>query len=297
MRSIIAGGASTAARAAPRRSGRPSPALVNQRRVAGGLPTLGFANPKLYAIGVSSRYASDFHDIADGSDNLYYQAVGGYDDATGWGSFNGANLLADLSAAASHNLIWENSVSNDVVSWQFNGVADTGNRTYLSQDIPLDWHIVGSADITGNGYPALIWQNRVSGDVVYWQFNGTTHTATGFLSQGIPPDWKVVAVADITGDGKPDLIWQNSLNGNVVYWQMNGTQFVNSGFLSYGAQVGPEWKVVAVADVTGDGEPDLIWQNSVNGSVVYWQMNGTQYVSNGFLAQGVSSLFRVVGLQ
>ena len=72
-------------------------ARVNQERVANGMTTLGFANPSLYQIATGTRYGTDFHDIADGSTNLYYPAVAGYDNATGWGSFNGANLLADLA--------------------------------------------------------------------------------------------------------------------------------------------------------------------------------------------------------
>ena len=72
-------------------------ALVNQKRAASGYSLLGFANPPIYGIATSSAYANDFHDIADGSTNEYYPAVTGYDDATGWGTFNGANLLADLS--------------------------------------------------------------------------------------------------------------------------------------------------------------------------------------------------------
>jgi subtilase family serine protease len=71
-------------------------ALVNQQRVALGKGPLGFANPSLYTVGVGARYTTDFHDIADGSNNLYYRAVTGYDLATGWGSYNGANLLSDL---------------------------------------------------------------------------------------------------------------------------------------------------------------------------------------------------------
>ena len=71
-------------------------ALVNQQREASGKSSLGFANPVLYQIGRSSRYNSDFNDIKDGSTNIYYPAVTGYDDATGWGSFNGQNLLQDL---------------------------------------------------------------------------------------------------------------------------------------------------------------------------------------------------------
>ncbi len=72
-------------------------ALVNQQRAAAGKTPLGFANPAIYSLAKSSASAADFHDIADGSTNLYYPAVTGYDDATGWGSFNGANLLSGLS--------------------------------------------------------------------------------------------------------------------------------------------------------------------------------------------------------
>ncbi len=72
-------------------------ARVNQLRVAQGNPPLGFANPAIYAIASGARYGNDFHDVTNGM-NLYYSATTGYDNATGWGSFNGANLLTDLVA-------------------------------------------------------------------------------------------------------------------------------------------------------------------------------------------------------
>lgn len=72
-------------------------ALVNQQRAANGLSSLGFPNPYFYAIGRSSSYSSEFHDIQDGSNNLYYKATPGYDDATGWGTMNGQSLLNELS--------------------------------------------------------------------------------------------------------------------------------------------------------------------------------------------------------
>ncbi len=72
-------------------------ALVNAQRVSNGLGVIGFLNPYLYAIGNSTRYSSDFHDIEDGSNNLNYRAVQGFDDATGWGSINGSGLFEDLS--------------------------------------------------------------------------------------------------------------------------------------------------------------------------------------------------------
>ena len=75
-------------------------ALVNQSRAAANKPPLGFANPALYAIARSNRYASDFHDITVGN-NYVYPAKTGYDDATGIGSFIGLPLLADLTAGGS----------------------------------------------------------------------------------------------------------------------------------------------------------------------------------------------------
>lgn len=73
-------------------------ALVNQRRVADEKPVLGFANPTFYAIGTGPTYTTDFHDVQVG-DNLFYYATPNYDNATGWGSFNGSNLLASLTQA------------------------------------------------------------------------------------------------------------------------------------------------------------------------------------------------------
>lgn len=71
-------------------------ALVNQQRVAAQKPVLGFANPSIYAIGDGVAYGADLHDITKGN-NLHYDAHAGYDNATGWGSFNGANLFISLT--------------------------------------------------------------------------------------------------------------------------------------------------------------------------------------------------------
>ena len=61
--------------------------------VSKGLGTrAGFANPTLYKLAIATTsYTSDFHDITSGN-NGYYSASAGYDNATGLGSYNGANL-------------------------------------------------------------------------------------------------------------------------------------------------------------------------------------------------------------
>ncbi|BDI30151.1 hypothetical protein CCAX7_22020 [Capsulimonas corticalis] len=76
--------------------------LVNQQRSGNGLSFIGEANPPIYAVARdATNYAAAFHDVTTG-DNLVYKAKVGYDDATGWGSFNGApllNLLAPVNTA------------------------------------------------------------------------------------------------------------------------------------------------------------------------------------------------------
>jgi subtilase family serine protease len=89
-----AGGWGGTSFAAPRWAGYL--ALVNQQSVAKGKGTLGFINPTIYTIGLSSSYSTDFHDITSGS-NGTYSAIKGYDLVTGWGSPNGTGLINALA--------------------------------------------------------------------------------------------------------------------------------------------------------------------------------------------------------
>ncbi|MGA9718159.1 MAG: S53 family serine peptidase [Acidobacteriaceae bacterium] len=60
-------------------------ALVNQQAAAKGKSRAGFLDPTIYAQNVTSKYATDFHDITSGKSGSY-SAVTKYDLVTGWGS-------------------------------------------------------------------------------------------------------------------------------------------------------------------------------------------------------------------
>ncbi|MGA9352715.1 MAG: choice-of-anchor D domain-containing protein [Terriglobales bacterium] len=70
-------------------------ALANQQAMLNGNPTLGFINPEIYSIGLSSNYNSDFHDITQGSNGD--NTTVGYDLASGWGSPNDSGLINTLA--------------------------------------------------------------------------------------------------------------------------------------------------------------------------------------------------------
>ncbi|MGD0673105.1 MAG: protease pro-enzyme activation domain-containing protein [Candidatus Binatus sp.] len=71
-------------------------ALANEQYLSNGASTtLGFINPALYAIGLSSNYDADFHDCRTGGNTD--GCTVGYDLSTGWGSPNGAGLINALA--------------------------------------------------------------------------------------------------------------------------------------------------------------------------------------------------------
>ncbi len=71
-------------------------AMANQQAATNGDANMGFINPLIYSIGISSAFGSDFHDIKSGS-NGAYTAVTGYDLVTGWGSPIGVNLINGMA--------------------------------------------------------------------------------------------------------------------------------------------------------------------------------------------------------
>ncbi len=149
---------------------------------------------------------------------------------------------------------------------------------------------VAVADVNGDGKPDLLVSNEcASGNcangsvsVLLGNGDGTFQTAVSYGSGG--EDALSVAVADVNGDGKPDLLVSNlcasnsnCLNGSVSVLLGNGDGTFQTA-VSYGSGGQDAWSV-AVADVNGDGKPDLLVSNEcasncTNGSVSVLLGNG-----------------------
>lgn len=75
---------------------------------------------------------------------------------------------------------------------------------------------------------------------------------------------------DVSGDGRPDLIARNSSTGTVYLYK--GT---SDGKLTARVKLYDNWKgykkIVGVGDITGDGRPDLLAQDTAN---TLWRYNG-----------------------
>jgi subtilase family serine protease len=116
-------------------------ALVNQQAAAEGLPSIGFANPVIYAIGKGSSYNSCFHDITSGNNEnplspTAFTAVTGYDLCTGWGTPKGQALINAMC-----------STPGGLIYVQF-GNSNPGNGTWAS---PFNTMARGVAGVPANG--------------------------------------------------------------------------------------------------------------------------------------------------
>ena len=97
-------------------------ALVNQQSVANGNGTVGFVNPAIYNVGVSSSYTSDFHDVTSGNNKptagsgAGFNAGTGFDLVTGWGSPKGVALITALAGGSTGTADYSLSASPSSVS-------------------------------------------------------------------------------------------------------------------------------------------------------------------------------------
>ncbi len=225
---------------------------------------------------------------------------GGYVYGGGLGDWK-LRAVADINNDGFPDLIFQNT-AGQIYVWYLDGSGNPVNfitgsglasgTQFLYGGGLGDWKIVACADVNGDGFPDLIFQNN-AGQIYVWLLDGSGNavnfatgtglkTGSGYLYSGGLGDWRVVACADVNNDGAVDLIFQNSA-GQIYAWFLDGTgNTVNystgaglrpgSKFL-YGGGLG-DWRIALCADVNGDGLPDLVFQNNA-GQIYTWILDGS----------------------
>jgi hypothetical protein len=198
----------------------------------------------------------------------------------------GTGVLGDFNGDGVPDLVFE-STSGQLFAWFLNNGALSGGGTMVPGAVQPAWQVAAIDDFNGDGRSDLLWQNTATGRLYIWLMDGLTLIG-GLVPASAAPEWKVVGTGDFNGDGRPDILWRHHVTGQLYVWFMNGETMVSGGFLNPQA-VDPVWLVRGVGDFNGDGRPDVIWQNGVNGQLFVSMMNGLDVIENIGLTPGTTS--------
>jgi len=74
---------------------------------------------------------------------------------------------------------------------------------------------------------------------------------------------------------------------------MDNNTAIGGAYITPAQQTG--WQCVSVIDLNSDGWPDLVFQNTSSGQMVYWLMNGLNAVDGNYFTVQPPAGWSVVG--
>jgi hypothetical protein len=177
----------------------------------------------------------------------------------GTGDYDG-NRVADL--------LWEDTQTSALTLWLVNAGAVSATKALDRSSLPSieEWHVGGSADFDGDGSDDLLLFSRVKGEAEVWTFSSGA-VATRTRLAGHKGAWSVAVVDDTDGDGKAEIVWIDEFNRELELRDPGAAAPVDLGALQSG------WRPRGGADVVGNGEAELVVNQSSTGASQAWALD------------------------
>jgi hypothetical protein len=177
----------------------------------------------------------------------------------------------DLNGDGHSDVVWFNPNSKHVAVWLMNG------NNILAHPIlgraPSNGRIVAVGNLNRNGNPQIIWYTGSNTYIAWSTIWSGSHPTTAVTSFSLPANYPTLAIADFDGDGLQDVVqWDPSSNKLSIAKNNGSLNFTQQ----YSVAILPNWDLVGVADLNGDGNHELVWRNRVTCLVGAWVMNRFQ---------------------
>jgi hypothetical protein len=187
---------------------------------------------------------------------------------TGW---DGYTLhVADVSGDGRADLVWNSRGTTNRTHVALSNGNGTFTRALTAWDQPetvWDGYTLHVADVSGDGRADLVWNGRGMTNRTFVALSNGNGTFTRALTAWDQPEtgwsWSgyTLHVADVSGDGRADLVWNSRGTTNRTYVALSNGNGTFTRALTAWDQPETGWDgyTLHVADVSGDGRADLVW--------------------------------------
>ncbi len=259
--------------------------------------------PSYRLVGVGDFFRSGKSDLA--FQNMTQGTLG---DIRIWRNFSASNEVfwrqvrqvwdvqatGDLDGDGFGDLVWRYVVTESPDTgvsyiWFTNG--STVTQVRKRGGAPLDWTLLGAADLNGDGAADMVYINPSNQARALM---ATANRTCANVSIGnIPTNLAALRMADFTGNGRGDILLRDKSTGAVSLLRLNAAGLTlppftgspddqNASCTGSTLQVAsttlpilnadPAWQFYASGDFNGDGIVDIVWKQT-NGTLTLWLMN------------------------
>ncbi len=142
-----------------------------------------------------------------------------------------------------------------------------------------------------NGPVTVFWFSTL-GETAYWHLdtNGVLNESGTVQETPVDPAaWIFGGVADINKDNRPEIFWSPT-NAVMKTWFLDENYQYSSNATLYGSQCPREYQFRCSGDASGDGFPDLFYQDVYFGYIDSWHVrpNGTLLIAQPTYASSIN---------
>ena len=261
------------------------PASANTSPVAVTIGDLnGDGKPEIITACPGSDVASTYNTLtiyANNSSigNLSFSS--GQDLVLPTGSYPAGVVLADLDGDGKPDLATENLYTSVVSVFRNTSVTNGAISFVAHQDFPTGTNPKGlaAADLDGDGKIDLVAVNSTDNTITLLRNTSTAGTLSfdpGATAPATGNGAQSIGIADLDGDGKPDLAVTNITDATISVFRNTSTAGTITVANAFTYPTGNLPQYITIADLDGDGKPDLATSNNADATITVLRNHGAQ---------------------